>query len=37
MRGMRDAISNKTLSAFVDAFYHQQSQQGRSDSTGKEV
>ncbi len=37
MRGMRDAISNKTLSVFVDAFYHQQSQQGRSDSTGKEV
>ncbi len=37
MRGMRDAISNKTLSAFVDAFYHQQSQQGRSDSPSNEV
>ena len=37
MRGMRDAISNKTLSAFVDAFYHQQSQQGRSGSPSDEV
>ena len=36
MRGMRDAISNKALSAFVDAFYHQQSKQGRSDSSSKE-
>lgn len=37
MRGMRDAISNKTLSAFVDAFYHQQSQKGRSGSPSDEV
>ncbi len=37
MRGLREAISNRTLSAFVDAFYHQQSQQGRSGSPSDEV